>query len=528
MVAVAALRRPPAAKPLRARPRALFAQQGCLDGKGEPPSAGAEGAAPPAGDGERGELRQLLALSLPALGGSLVDPALRLTDTACAGQFSGLQQAALAPSGNVLTFIFALLYAFSMSVTNFVAARPLKDAAASEEQLARRREECNAAVAVATLSVALLGTLAAVALRCNAEGILSFAGARGELLPVAASYLRISAIGIPMAMAATVFQGAYLGQQDAVFPFKVLAAAGLVNLTGDLLLPRFFEVGLLGVGLATVAAQSIAFTVFLVALRRRGRKSSSLVGLRWPGLRGLRRSGVAVPLLSVTGVLMLRAVAGMLSYSLMAYTATGLPTAELAAHQCTFQLFWLLSFAVEPLSTATQSLVGRDRERSPERGARLARAAMRFAVTGAALLAAAQIAVQCSPLGAILTRDAEVQRVLSGKVALVAAASQLPTAAAVMCDGIAIATGYASFLPRIFLLGLAGCVSALFAGSQAGLGVVGVWLGMHAFVGARLLGHLIWTRRMWRAPAGSALGAGAGAGGGAGGAAADRLAAPGT
>lgn len=54
----------------------------------------------------RSEFADVAALALPALGSVLADPLMSLVDTACVGQTSSLELAALGPNTAIFNFVF--------------------------------------------------------------------------------------------------------------------------------------------------------------------------------------------------------------------------------------------------------------------------------------------------------------------------------------------------------------------------------------------------------------------------------------
>jgi len=417
-----------------------------------------------------------------------------LMDTAFVGQVSSLQQAALVPSTSILSFGFSVLFSLSVSLTNFVASNPIKAVDLHPDDLRIRRDTCGAAVCATFFIMGIFALMTSLVLISFPGRLLGLVGASGELMPLAKSYLTICAWGLPFALGATVMQGAFLGQQNAVLPLKVMTIAGLVNLVGDLAT----RTGITGVAYATVAAQVTAFACFAAAMRRATLSDASSIPLRFYRWRQISSPDILRPLFQVASALTVRAVAAMASYSFMSYFATLLPTAEMAAHQVAFQLWWFLSFSIEPLSTATQSLVAREYVVDCESATRLARLALRMAVACAFGLCALQLVVQTSPLSNLLSGDPLIRSVLRGPVAVMAALSHIPIAVGVMLDGCAIATGNTAALPNIFVFSLCTCVTTLIFAARMQLGILGIWLGMHAFVMSRFVGHVLFSRTVLR------------------------------
>lgn len=94
-----------------------------------------------------------------------------------------------------------------------------------------------------------------------AEPLVAATGCVKELVPVAARYTRIRALGQPAVLSAMVFQTGLLAQRDVLTPLQVVSTACVFNIVGDLLLvPRL---GATGAAWATLASQWVALPLML-------------------------------------------------------------------------------------------------------------------------------------------------------------------------------------------------------------------------------------------------------------------------
>lgn len=442
---------------------------------------------------------QLARLGLATLGVCLVDPALRLMDTACVGQdVSGeIFQAALVPCTSLLTFAFYQLYALGQSLTNFFAMHTFDQKDLNKDT--QNRELCLGAINAALGMTALLSCIASSLMVIKADLLLKLVGTTNELLPSARSYLRICAPALPFAMFATVIQGAFLGMQNALLPFKmILLIAFPINLFGDIFLTLKHGFGIGGVAIATAVAQTAACAGFAVALSREP---------WWDGHRTCKQSlwrnairkEVVKPLTRVAVALMLRGALAISSYSVIAYFAAFLPVQQLAAHQISWQLYWLFLFTGEALSIAIQSIVAKEFKINPKKSRRFVQAGVRLSLQlGLFLTGLSFVILRCDGINRFLSSSPEVRAILSGPLSLYASFAQIGSSLALAIEGCVIATGESSNMPKVFGMSLAACVATLYVSTKKGFGLFGVWLGLHAFVAGRVIGQCIFSKAVWK------------------------------
>lgn len=100
----------------------------------------------------------------------------------------------------------------------------------------------------------------------NAHAIAVLLQTPPEALAEAETYIRICAMGMPFIVAFNVLAAILRGYGDSTTPMYIVAIAAFFNVGGDFLLTGYYEMGVSGVAIATVAAQllsSIAGCYFL-------------------------------------------------------------------------------------------------------------------------------------------------------------------------------------------------------------------------------------------------------------------------
>ena len=90
---------------------------------------------------------------------------------------------------------------------------------------------------------------------------------------------------------------------------------------------------------------------------------------------------------SISGMLLLGSLCRMGVYTMMTMTALKIGSLTMAAHQVALQIFWTLTYFVDPLFVAATSFIARDHGRRPERVRRMAWLLLRLSVGVGAFIA---------------------------------------------------------------------------------------------------------------------------------------------
>jgi putative MATE family efflux protein len=409
--------------------------------------------------------REIWLLAVPALGALAAEPLYLLVDTAIVGHLGTPQLAALAIAATVLTTLVSLCIFLTYGTTAQVA------------RLSGAGDEPRAAqLAAQSLWLACaLGLVLALTCVALAEPLVALLGGRGETARLAARYLRISAAGLVPALVALAGQGYLRGIADLRTPLVIVVAAQLANVALELLLVYGLGWGLDGSAAGTVVAQAGMGAAFAWILLRRPATG------RAPRLRLL------APLLRISGELFVRSAALLVAFATASAVIARIGESSLAAHQIAFGLFTLGALVLDAIAIAAQVLVGRALGAGDATGARAA--ALRTigwslvagCALGAVLLALAGIlphAFSSDP--AVIDRAHAIWTLL---------AIMQPAAAVVFAlDGVLIGAGDTRYLAASMLLaGLAVYVPIALLALHLGWGITGVWAGLLAFVGARLV-----------------------------------------
>jgi len=411
--------------------------------------------------------RKIVRLAIPALGTLAVEPLYILVDTAIVGRLGTPQLAGLAIASIVLLNVISVL-SFLEYVTPDIAfavgAGRIDDAR-------------HVATSGLWLSLAL-GVPSSMVLFVVARPVCWLLGGRGEVLDHAATYLSISAVGIPFVLFALLGHGVLRGYNNLRTPLRIVVIANVVNLILEIVAVYWLDLGVAGSAWSTVVTQVIAAGVFLLSMHRhlvRARPS-------WARARPLLRQGRH---------LAIRSIAMYTVWNLSTLIAAYLDAPTLAANQVVLQLFILLALMLDALAIPLHSLVaGELGSGNLAAAAAIGRASVRLSLWCALGLGA--LLVAATPfLPSLFTTDPAVRSRLIGTL-LVLAVMQIPGAIAFALDGALIGAQDMTWLGRqavinlVAFLPLAGATLLWPRLGLAGLwGAQLMWMTMRAVVNSR-------------------------------------------
>ncbi|MBJ7328465.1 MAG: MATE family efflux transporter [Solirubrobacteraceae bacterium] len=408
---------------------------------------------------------QILRLAVPALGALAAEPLYLLVDTAIVGHLGTPQLAALAIAATILTSLVSLCIFLTYGTTAQVARLhgAGDDAAAG-----------GLAAQALWLALALGAVLVAVCVGL-ADPLVSLLGGSGETADLAARYLRISALGLPMALIALAGQGFLRGIGDLRTPLIVVVIAQAANVVLELLFVYGFDWGLDGSAAGTVLAQSGMGLAFAWLLLRAPADD------RHPDRARIQ------PLLRISGELFIRSAALLAAFATASAVLARVGEASLGAHQIAFQLFVFSALILDALAIAAQVLVGRALGASDREGAWAAgwRVIAWSLVAGCVFGAVLYLAGDLIPRA--FTSDTAV-RDQAAEIWWLFALMQPVAAVVFALDGILIGAGDTRYLAgSMVVAGPLVYMPITLASLAFDWGIVGVWCGLVGLMLARLL-----------------------------------------
>ncbi|MEN3279910.1 MAG: hypothetical protein V7607_1050 [Solirubrobacteraceae bacterium] len=277
---------------------------------------------------------EILRHALPALGALAAEPLYLLADTAIVGHLGTPQLAALALAATVLSNLVALCIFLTYGTT----ARVTRLHGAGQDEAA-------AAIGPQALWLALAaGVVVGATIAALAGPLVHALGGEDHVADMAARYLRIASLGVPMALIALAGQGWLRGMSDLRTPLVIVAAANVVNVVLEVLFVYGFDWGLDGSAWGTVIAQLGMGAAFAAVLLR---------AFAPPDLARIRS------LVSIGAQLVARTAALLGCFVLATAVCAHIGAATVAAHQIAFQLFGFLALLLDAIAIAGQVIVGR-------------------------------------------------------------------------------------------------------------------------------------------------------------------------
>jgi putative MATE family efflux protein len=278
--------------------------------------------------------REILRLALPALGALAAEPLYLLVDTAIVGHLGTPQLAALALAATVLSNVVALCIFLTYGTT----ARVTRLHGAGEDAAA-------AALGPQALWLALAaGVLVGGAVAALAVPIVHALGGDGHVADMAARYMRIASLGVPMALVALAGQGWLRGMGDLRTPLVIVVVANVANVVLEVVFVYGLDWGLDGSAWGTVLAQLGMGVAFAVVLLR---------AFALPDLARIRS------LVSIGAQLVVRTAALLACFVLATAVCAHIGAATVAAHQIAYQLYGFTALTLDAIAIAGQVIVGR-------------------------------------------------------------------------------------------------------------------------------------------------------------------------
>jgi putative MATE family efflux protein len=409
--------------------------------------------------------REIRRIAVPALGALAAEPLYLLVDTAIVGHLGTRQLAALAIAATALTTLVSLCIFLTSGTTALVARL----------HGARDAERAGRLAAQALWLASGLGVLLALACVLLADPLVALLGGRGETAALAARYLRISAAGLPPALVALAGQGYLRGIDDLRTPLLIVVAAQVVNVVLELWFVYGLGWGLDGSAAGTVIAQAAMGGTFAWLL------------VRQPASSRRPRRALLAPLIRISGELFVRSAALLVAFATASAVIARIGDASLGAHQIAMNLFTFMALVLDSIAIAAQVLVGRGLGADDAAGARaVAARAIGWSLVAGCLFAALLLALAGTLPRAFTSDPAVIERADAIWPML---ALMQPLAAVVFAlDGVLIGAGDTRYLAGSMLLaGLGAYVPIALLALALGWGLTGVWAGLPALMGVRLL-----------------------------------------
>ena len=418
--------------------------------------------------------RDIARLAVPAFGTLIAAPLYVLADTAIVGHLGTNELAGLALASNVLLTVHGLMIFLAYGTTASVA-----------RLIGGEREADAARASVQGLWLAgLLGVFFLVVVTVAGSSFLRWLGGEGAVLEAGATYLTVSAFGIPFLLVSLAGAGAFHGRQNTRTPLVIAVAGNAANLAIEIVLIYGLGFGIGASALATVIAQMGVGGVYGFRVVGWARALQQSLAIDWRQVQRLLVAGQP---------LVLRTLALRGSFTFATAVAARIGVVEVAAHQVATELWSTLALSLDAIAIAGQALTGRWLGAGlPERAKDAARRMIQLDVAVGVGLGLV-ILVAREQIAGIFSDDPAV--VTTAAFIMVWVALSEPVNGYVFAlDGILIGAGDFGYLGRsmaVVSLGFIGMGSIVLV-TGAGLGWL--WTALTAFMVGRALA--VWWR--WR------------------------------
>ena len=175
-----------------------------------------------------------------------------------------------------------------------------------------------------------------------------------EVEHLARAYYHIRIYAAPATLCLHALHGVFLGLQNAHYPMLLTIVVNLVNIVLNLVFVRLLGMTVEGVALATVIAQYVGLFLAILLFFRRYR--SILTG--WNITEVLLLSKLK-QFLSISGDIFIRTCCLVFSHAFFTAKSAALGDTLLAINTILLQFIYILSFAIDGLAFAAESLIGR-------------------------------------------------------------------------------------------------------------------------------------------------------------------------
>lgn len=283
-------------------------------------------------------------LAWPMILANISIPLLGFVDTAVIGHLpSSHFLAGTALASFFISVLFWLMGFLRMSTTGLVAkARGKKDPSLAIQHLL---QAIGLSFVIACLLILFQGPLFSILMAVSSDELSMKA-----TYDAAATYFEIRIWAAPLVLANMSLTGFLIGSGNTKWVMKALIVCNLTNLFADLLFVPVLGWGVAGVAYASVLAELVQLLVYVFFIK----PELKLVGVRVSSLlQGWSR------LLQMNGNLFIRSALLQTCLLFMTVYATKFGSQTVAINSILMQFFLFLSFALDGIAYALESLVGK-------------------------------------------------------------------------------------------------------------------------------------------------------------------------
>lgn len=205
-------------------------------------------------------LPKLIRFALPILAALLLQAMYGAVDLKIVGEYSSTADlSAVSIASQIMQTITGILVGLSTGVS-VIVAKKIGEA---------RPDDAGKVIGAGIVLFGIVAVIATAVFVITARPIADLMLTPEEAFESTVSYLKICSGGIVFILAFNVLGGVFRGIGDSKMPLITVAIACVVNILGDLLLVKTFNMGAAGAAYATVFAQAVSVFLSLIIIRRR-------------------------------------------------------------------------------------------------------------------------------------------------------------------------------------------------------------------------------------------------------------------
>lgn len=205
-------------------------------------------------------LPKLIRFALPILAALLLQAMYGAVDLKIVGEYSSTADlSAVSIASQIMHTITGILVGLSTGVS-VIVAKKIGEA---------RPDDAGKVIGAGIVLFGIVAVIATAVFVLTSRPIADLMLTPEEAFESTVSYLKICSGGIVFILAFNVLGGVFRGIGDSKMPLITVAIACVVNILGDLLLVKTFNMGAAGAAYATVFAQAVSVFLSLIIIRRR-------------------------------------------------------------------------------------------------------------------------------------------------------------------------------------------------------------------------------------------------------------------
>ncbi|MBO5937948.1 MAG: MATE family efflux transporter [Clostridia bacterium] len=234
----------------------------------------------------------IIRLGVPTTISMLITSIYNLVDTYFVGTLGESQQAATGILFSLQTIIQAIAFMLGHGSGTFVA-KALAD---------KNKKEATEYVSSAFFTGAIAGLVLLVGGMCTLKPLMRLLGSTETILPYACDYGFWVLVACPFLICSMILNNNLRYEGKAFYAMIGLTTGGVLNIFGDYLLIRVFNLGVFGAGMATAISQIVSFFILLIlykkmaqgsiSIRAMSRKASLYLSIAKVGFPSLIRQGL--------------------------------------------------------------------------------------------------------------------------------------------------------------------------------------------------------------------------------------------